>query len=249
MKYCFITGVSRGLGFELAKVMLENGYHVVGMGRRDNPELKTKHPSHYSFLNADFENVFASEEKIKAAFEAARAKNPETIILMNNAAVSNHSGIIPLLKNENIMDSLHTNLIAPIVLSKLFLAALKGSSAKIKLIHISSGSASKPTAGGNLYNIAKAGLEMLSQGIESERESIGLNFETVIFRPGTMDTDMQTEKRNMSKDVLPSVQMYKDFYEKGLLRKPELVAKVVFDELVQKETVPGKVYLATDYLK
>ena len=35
-----ITGVSRGVGLEIAKLFLENGHHVYGISRTESPELK-----------------------------------------------------------------------------------------------------------------------------------------------------------------------------------------------------------------
>ena len=38
-KNILVTGISKGLGFEICKVLLNNSYNVYGLGRTSNCEL------------------------------------------------------------------------------------------------------------------------------------------------------------------------------------------------------------------
>lgn len=248
MNHCFITGISRGLGFELAKVLLAQGFCVTGIGQNDNPELSQAYGDRYTFLKADLRDSFSHEAALLAAVNQAKKRAPETIILVNNAALSNEVGLISQVSKESIVATLGLNLVAPIFLSKLFLSELSGTGIKLKIIHISSLAATLTTPGSNLYNISKAALEVLSKAIESEKEYTGTKCESIIFRPGIMDTEMQRVKRSMSKEVLPSVQKYKDFHEKGLLKSPKAVAAIIYDNLIVGTTIPGKIYSLEEFI-
>ncbi len=50
MKTAFITGVSSGIGFELCKLFVENGFFTYGMGRK-SPTLKS---DNFKFIENDF---------------------------------------------------------------------------------------------------------------------------------------------------------------------------------------------------
>jgi 3-oxoacyl-[acyl-carrier protein] reductase len=39
MKNVLLTGISKGLGLETAKILLEKGYYVYGISRGESPEL------------------------------------------------------------------------------------------------------------------------------------------------------------------------------------------------------------------
>ena len=54
-----ITGVSRGVGFEIAKLFLENGHIVYGISRTESDELKAlekQYPENLFFRTFDLTN-------------------------------------------------------------------------------------------------------------------------------------------------------------------------------------------------
>ena len=50
MKNILLTGISKGLGIEIAKILLKKDYHVYGISRSETPELlslKAEFPEHF----------------------------------------------------------------------------------------------------------------------------------------------------------------------------------------------------------
>jgi short-subunit dehydrogenase len=79
-KVAVVTGVSKGIGLETAKYLLDKGMHVAGWSRTA-PELK--HPSfkHYSTDMSDFKSV---EEACK---KTVKDFGSEIAVLINNAGL------------------------------------------------------------------------------------------------------------------------------------------------------------------
>ena len=84
MHASIITGVSRGLGKALAASLLERGYTVLGVGRSSAPELKGS----YEFVRFDLAQADEADERLTAAFTGLASRKPESVCLINNAALA-----------------------------------------------------------------------------------------------------------------------------------------------------------------
>ena len=62
-KNILVTGVSKGLGFEICKLLLSKSYNVYGLGRTSNTELETH--SNFKFIDIDLVNTNALEDELK----------------------------------------------------------------------------------------------------------------------------------------------------------------------------------------
>ena len=94
--------------------------------------------------------------------------------------------------------------------------------------------------GGNIYSIAKAGLEMLTKALVAEQRSS--TFRAITVRPGIIDTAMQAFMRSQSRDVLPSVGLFEGFHKSGQLVAPDVVAAKIVDRLVVADVEQGRTY-------
>ena len=54
-KNILVTGISKGLGFEICKLLLSNSYNVYGLGRNSNSELEKF--DNFKFINIDLINI------------------------------------------------------------------------------------------------------------------------------------------------------------------------------------------------
>ena len=250
MKVAIVTGISRGLGSAIAKHLLQSGYSVVGFGRTDNSDLKSialQSGTSYDFHELDFLDLPLLEISMKKVFSTISATAPESVTLINNAAIVTPIGQLKDLDSTKIQEGMTVNLIAPILLSKVFMSSFEKSRSRKRIIHISSGAVVRTLPGSNVYCIAKAGLEMLVKAIDSESQYLASPVESIAFRPGLVDTDMQTSLRAYSPKELPIVDMYLGFKEQGLLRQPEVVAKILIDKLINANVESGRIYSIDEF--
>lgn len=237
MKAAIVTGISRGLGESLAATLLERGYAVTGIGRASSARLGG---DSYRFLAFDLAAATGIEKAVRPAFEAIARTGPESVCLINNAAMAGPVGVVGMLADESVSRSLAVNLLAPISLANLYCAIFRDASVDRRVINVSSGAAQNALPGGGPYSIAKAGLEMLTRQLAAEHGSS--TFAAISVRPGIIDTDMQVFMRSQSQDVLPSVGLFKDFHESGQLVAADRVAEKIVDKLVQGRVENGRTY-------
>ena len=62
------------------------------------------------------------------------------------------------------------------------------------------------------------------------------------FRTGGSRLDMQVEARSHSKEAFPSVQVFRDFHEKGLLVAPDVAAERIVTQVVEAPVEQGRTY-------
>ena len=107
-----ITGTSKGIGKNLAKYYLENGFIVIGCSRGDM-DIQLNNYQHYCL---DVSN----ESLVKKMFKEIRKKYGRLDVLINNAGISseNHVLLTPLKKAQ---DSLDTNFIGTLDIRSKFL--------------------------------------------------------------------------------------------------------------------------------
>lgn len=237
MHAAIVTGVSRGLGESIAANLLGRGHFVLGVGRRTSPRLAGER---YRFAPFDLADAERAGEALTASFRALAQAQPESVCLINNAATAGPVGVLGKLDAETSAAALAANLMAPVALVNLFCAVFSDEKLQRRVINVSSGAAQRALAGESLYCVAKAGLEMLTRALAAEQTAPG--FRAISVRPGIIDTEMQLFARSQSPDVLPCVDMFREFHSQGQLVPPDVVASKIVDKLVLGEVEHGRTY-------
>lgn len=237
MHAAIVTGVSRGLGESLAAAMLERGFTVLGVGRSSSPRLAGER---YRFALHDLADSAHIGAALAPSFRALADDKPESVCLINNAAAAGPVGMLSSLQDAAAVASLAVNLAAPVALANLFCRVFADPSLPRRVINVSSGAAQSAFAGESLYCVAKAGLEMLTKALAAEQKAPG--FRAISVRPGIIDTDMQVFARSQSRDVLPCVDMFREFHSQGRLVAPDVVAEKIVEKLVRGEVEHGRTY-------
>jgi len=237
MKAAIVTGVSRGLGESLARVLLAGGFAVTGIGRASAAMLSGPL---YSFVACDLADTRSIDAMLAPAFRAIADARPEFLCLINNAAVAGPVGTIGSLESSALATSIAANLVAPIAIANLFCRIFTESTQVRRIINVSSGAADSPLAGGGPYSIAKAGLEMLTRQLAAEHDAS--TFRAISVRPGVIDTDMQTFMRTQSPETLPSVELFIGFHRDQRLVAPDTVAEKIVDKLILSDVEQGRTY-------
>ncbi len=159
LKKAVITGSSSGIGFSISKLLLENGWKVIGISRNIPVELAS-HPL-YSHIEADL----SKPEIINKIVHEI----PTSIdLLVNNAGrwdlvnISNES-------IAHINEIIDLNLKAPIILTTLILNRIKDGGTIINISSILS-QVSQEEYG--IYSSSKAGLDRFTVTLTKERKDL-----------------------------------------------------------------------------
>lgn len=236
-RYAVVTGVSKGLGESIAANLLARGFQVIGLGRSAAARLES---DSFRLVVADLADVVVLGTIVDALFDELAARRVSSIAVINNAAIAGPAGTIGQLEVGEVVASLAVNLAAPMIVANSFVRAFRLVAADRRLINVSSGAAAQPIPGGGTYNVAKAGLEMLTSAIAAEQPASGLV--AVTIRPGIIDTPMQAFMRSQSAERLPALGMFQAFHANRQLVPPDVTAAKIVDRLVVGPIHNGRIY-------
>lgn len=186
--YACVTGADRGLGYEMAKGLLGDGYTVFA-GRYNKDwtlleELSASYPDRLFPVDLDV----SSDASVKAAAEFIKSKTDKLEVLVNNSAISgdNKSTIYDPLDFDEMLKVINVNgLGATRVTSALFPLIIAGD--KKLIMNISSEAGSIGTCyrkGWFAYCTSKAALNMQSAIVHNNLKEVG--GQVILIHPGWM---------------------------------------------------------------
>lgn len=183
-KIAYITGGSKGIGYGIAKALLDNGMKVALTSRtmaaaKQAAESLSKDPSMILALESDVSSL-SSELK---AIEATVAHFGQLDVLVANAGVG-HFANIENLSAQQWKDTIDTNLTGVFNSVKASIPALKQS--KGYIITIASLAGANFFENGAAYNASKFGLVGFSQAIMLDLRKHGIKVTTIM--PGSVAT-------------------------------------------------------------
>ena len=181
-KIVFITGVSRGIGLEIAKCFSNNGYFVLGTSRSDFDLAKVLSSDECLHIQLDV----TDRNQVSGCLDQLKEIDKVPNVLINNAGITKDQ-LFLRMKNEDWDDVIDTNLTSVFNMSKLFIKSMvKNRSGSI--INISSVAGLMGNAGQVNYSASKAGLGGFTRALAKEvaARSITVN----CIAPGFIETDM-----------------------------------------------------------
>lgn len=178
-KIALVTGGTKGAGKAIAARLLNAGATVI-ITARNQPE-ETNENLH--FIAADLTTSLGTEKVV----ENVLAKFGKLDILVNNLGGSEtKGGGFAVLNDDDWLQSLQSNLLAPVRLDRGFLPQMIEQKSGV-IIHIASIQGKLPLYDSTLpYAAAKAGLINYSKGLSNEVASKGIRVLTV--SPGWINT-------------------------------------------------------------
>jgi NADP-dependent 3-hydroxy acid dehydrogenase YdfG len=218
-----VTGASRGIGAGIASALGEQGVRVVMLARTE-AKLK-EHAERVPGSLPLVCDVTDPKAVDRAAKRIARHLGGAPDILVNNAGIFRVS-IVEETTPESFVEIIDTNLVAPFVLARTFLAEMK----RRKSGHIVTiGSLSDRTifTGNAAYSAAKFGVRALHEVMRAELRETGVR--TTLISPASTATDIW-------KDITLTDPAGTPRSERPMLSVQDVVAAVMF-ALVQPETV------------
>lgn len=183
-KVAYITGGSKGIGYGIAKILLDNGMKVGITSRtleaaKKAAKLLSDDPAKILALESDVSSL-ASEIK---AVKAAKDHFGKLDVLVANAGVG-HFAAIDGLTEEDWKNTIDTNLTGVFNSVKASLDALKNS--KGYIITIASLAGTNFFENGAAYNASKFGLVGFTQAIMLDLRKYDIKVTTIM--PGSVST-------------------------------------------------------------
>jgi NAD(P)-dependent dehydrogenase (short-subunit alcohol dehydrogenase family) len=179
-----ITGVTRGLGRAMAEEFIRLGHTVIGCGRSKEhiAELRRKHPSPHSFSMV---NV-ASDAEVKVWASGVLTADGAPDLLLNNAALINHSAHLWEVPAEEFSEVIDVNVKGVANVIRHFVSAMveKGNGV---IVNFSSGWGRSTDAGVAPYCATKWAIEGLTQALAQE---LPAGMAAIPVSPGIINTEM-----------------------------------------------------------
>jgi len=235
MNYFIVTGVSKGMGAELARQLLGERHCVIGISRSGNEELNRladERKYRYRDVRFDLNRVGDIDELANRIFEKISKSDAAKVVLINNAAVVEPLGRIEACTSDDIVAGVQVNLVSPMLLTAQFLARTNGWSADRRVIQISSGSGESPTEGMSVYCSTKAALTMFANCVALEQGDASDRVRVYSVDPGMVDTPMQATARTSEH---PMRNFFDEANRGGRLRPPGDAAKRILRQYVHND--------------
>ncbi|MDZ5472180.1 (S)-benzoin forming benzil reductase [Bacillus sp. 31A1R] len=250
MKYAIITGSSKGLGASIAERLIKENVNIVSVARTENEgvrKLAAEKDLFYKHFTCDLSKVDEVDLVFSEISDIIFSGNTEEVLLVNNAGVIEPIDKVGNLDTNKVNINIQVNLLAPIVISNLFLQ--KAKDCKLTIVNVTSGAGERPIQGWSTYCSTKAALNMFTKTTALEQQSEQSKHVIIGYSPGIMDTDMQVEIRSSSKDSFHDIETFKGYKEQGLLRSADVVANALVDLLISGDVQSGTIYNVNELLK
>ncbi|WP_115711234.1 SDR family NAD(P)-dependent oxidoreductase [Legionella sainthelensi] len=174
-KTLVITGISRGIGLETARIFLANGWHVIGTSTHGTTPLKNKNLKNYSLDLKNSQQINHFAEKI-----------PKIDVLINNAAVLLEDWSQEKVNMDQLKETFAVNVFGTIELTEKCIPKLNTDA---QIINISSGwgtFSSNDSAYQPHYKMSKSCLNMYTVLLTKRLPKNIISS----FDPGWVRTDM-----------------------------------------------------------
>jgi NADP-dependent 3-hydroxy acid dehydrogenase YdfG len=175
-----ITGAGSGMGAVLAERLLERGDELVLLARSTERahDLRSDLPA---------ATVLVADLADPAAVEAVAGQLPDSLDSVVHAAGVVELGRLDALSTEAWQEQLAVNVLAPAVLTRVALPALRAARGTVVFVNSGAGLVANPQW--SAYAASKFGLRALADSLRAEEQEHGVRVTTVF--PGRTATPMQ----------------------------------------------------------
>lgn len=189
-----ITGGTSGIGLELVKKLapISDRLIVIGRNQRNLEELANEFPSVTTY-HCDLTSLAT----VSKTAERIANEYIDASVLINNAGIQNaNEQWLVNFELESTVAEVHTNFIAPVILSALFAKAFSKQKSNSAIVNISSALALAPKAQAPVYCATKAALSSFSQSLRYQLAGTKVQVSDVVLP--LVDTPM-TRGRDANK--------------------------------------------------
>jgi uncharacterized protein len=218
-----ITGASSGIGYELTKLLVSDGFDVV-LVARDEARLKRIADELIGTFNVNVTVIPKDLSRPEAAgelYREVRARDIEVNILVNNAGFSVY-GPFAETSSRKELEMIHVNLVTLTQLTKLFLPGMLNQNSG-KILNVASTAAFAPGPYSAVYSASKAYVLSFSEAIAEEVRGTAVSVTTLC--PGPTKTEFAERAQMMNARIF-----------QGRLSSAAEVAEAGYRALMRKRT-------------
>jgi NAD(P)-dependent dehydrogenase (short-subunit alcohol dehydrogenase family) len=185
-----VTGAAHGLGLDIARRLLEDGWCVVAADVSADIDSRFE-PGMFDGRVRTAVADIAGPDTAEALVRAAMASFGRIDAVVNNAGVGGPGGDLDAVAMDDVVRTLEVNLLGAVRLCRAAIPHLKAQRSG-SIVNIGSVFAEQPVVAGSAYIMSKAALRGLSQCLALELGPFGVTVNTV--SPGYMLTRMHEEE-------------------------------------------------------
>ena len=196
-KRALVTGSKSGIGFAIAKRLVQAGAEIILHARNDSSEVEAAKIKLAKLANEDILTVFgdfSDPDSCCSLFEVIKKESKPIDILVNNAAIQPVCALAELGPSE-ISQMLETNLQVPIMMTRYFAEYSENGGS---IVNICSIEGLTPAINHSHYAASKAGLINFTKASALELGSKNIRVNSIC--PGL------TDRQNLDKDWPQGVQ-------------------------------------------
>ena len=189
MVTCIITGATGDIGRQLTADAANLGYHVAGVyeSNSNNLDVTKKHIGKGSTSRVSlYQKDLRSPDNCKEVVEDIRSDMGQVDILINAIGSLSDKKLINKSDDE-IIDNITVNLLAPVYMTKYCLPDIKKSN-QGRIVNISSIVAVNGNSGQTIYSASKSGLIGFTKSVAAELSDV--NSTANVVSPGFVDSEM-----------------------------------------------------------
>ncbi len=182
---CLITGSTRGIGRELAGVLVDLGMDIWVHGRNESDAKRVADSLGCRWVSGDL----GVPSEVDAIAEKITSETDHLDAIINNAGMESVRAV-GKIDREVLEASLQVNLVAPILLIESLLAMLKKSE-NAAIINVTSIHDQVPYPHNAVYSATKAALAMYTKTAAVELAPLGIRVNNLA--PGAIETEINSE--------------------------------------------------------
>lgn len=176
MKNILVTGAGGGMGSAACRLLIEKGYDVWGLDRRQKESIEGLH-----FIQTDI----TDEAAVSAAFEQISRQTDCLDAVIHMAGLYDLNSLVEMTEQE-FLNIFNVNLFGVYRINRIFMPLIKSGS---RIIITSSELAPlDPLPFTGIYAVTKAALEKYAFSLRMELNLLGVSVS--VIRPGAVKTDL-----------------------------------------------------------
>ena len=222
-KIAIVTGATSGIGFEVAKRVGQDGYHVVLNGIEDEvgaEKVKELQAENYSAEYSGFD--VTDENAVNSSIQAIGEKYGKIDVLVNNAGGLGGRSRFEEMTTEFFRKVMALNLDSTFFVSRAAIPYLKKGDLPTIINYTSNAGWNAGGPGAGIYGTSKAAVHTITRALAKDLAEYGIRVNAV--SPGTIDTPFHAQIKSTKPEVFAS---WKNNIMLGRLGQPNEVASVI----------------------